>query len=493
MQRLIFQYFQSRYIAPLVFFTVFLFAGMAQAIDDDSVALLDRFGKAFATVAREVAPAVVHVRVEKEIQNRGGFYGQDPSDLFSDPFFERFFGPGFRHQQPKGKNRAPRKQRGAGSGFIISEDGYILTNNHVVGDADTITVRLDDKREFEAKVIGTDVQTDVALIKIDSKNLPTVPLGDSDGIDVGEWVIAIGSPFELNQTVTVGVVSAKGRNRIGINDYENFIQTDAAINPGNSGGPLLNIHGKVIGINTAIFSRSGGYMGIGFAIPINMAKSIQKQLMGDGKVTRGWLGVAIQDVDEDLVESFQLDSAKGVLLTDVTENTPASRAGLKQGDVLLSMDGKELTGAADLRNRVAMIAPGSGVDFTLSRDGKKKKITVVIGEQPADFSSKAMQQSVDDDSGLSRMGLSLQDLSRELAERLGYKADQGVLVAGVSPGSVADDAGIKPGHLIEELNRQRVHNLKELQRVLKKSEDKKQLLLRVRAGEYSRYIVLRLN
>ena len=493
MQRSIFQYFRSNYAAALVFFTVFLFAGMAQATGDDSVTLLDHFGKAFAAVAREVAPAVVHVRVEKEIQNRDGFHGQDPFDFFNDPFFERFFGPGFRHPQPNEQDRTPHKERGAGSGFIISDDGYILTNNHVVGDADTITVHLDDKREFKAKIIGVDAQSDVALIKIDAKNLPTVPLGDSNGIDVGEWVIAIGSPFELNQTVTVGVVSAKGRNRIGINDYENFIQADAAINPGNSGGPLLNIHGEVIGINTAIFSRSGGYMGIGFAIPINMAKSIQQQLMSDGKVTRGWLGVAIQDVDKDLADSFQLDSVKGVLLTEVSENTPARRAGLQQGDVLLSMDGIELTGAADLRNRVAMTAPGSRVDFTLSRDGKKKKIVVTIGEQPADFGRMAMQRTMDDDSSLNRMGLSLQNLSKELAERFGYKTDQGVLIAGVSPGSVADEAGIKPGHLIEEVNRQRVHNLEELQSVLRKSDNNNQVLLRVRAGKYSRYLVLRLE
>ncbi|AGF78102.1 periplasmic serine protease, Do/DeqQ family [Desulfocapsa sulfexigens DSM 10523] len=493
MRRSICKYFSSQYIAALTLISVFLFAGVAQAGNDEDVAFVDRFGKAFATVAREVAPAVVHVRVEKEIENRNGVHGQDPFGLFNDPFFEHFFGPGFRQPQPNGQGQTPYKQRGAGSGFIISDDGYILTNNHVVGDADTITVSLDDKREFKAKVIGSDAQSDVALIKIEGKNLPTVSLGDSDQIEVGEWVIAIGSPFELNQTVTVGVVSAKGRNRIGINDYENFIQTDAAINPGNSGGPLLDIHGRVIGINTAIFSRSGGYMGIGFAIPINMVKSIQQQLMSAGKVTRGWLGVAIQDVDRDLATSFQLDNAKGVLLTDVSEGTPADKAGLKQGDVLLSMDGVELGGAADLRNRVAMIEPGRKVNFILSRDGKRKNIVVTIGEQPADFGRIAKQRTTDDDSSLNSMGLSLQNLNRELADKFGYKTDQGVLVAGVTPGSVAEEAGIKPGHLIEELNRQRVHNLKDLQNVLKNSGNSQQVLLRVRAGEYSRYLVLRLK
>jgi serine protease Do len=491
MQRSIFQYFRSKHAATFVLFITFIFAGMAQATDDDSIVLLGRLGKAFAAVARDVAPAVVNVRVEKEIE---GFYTQDPGELFNDPFFERFFGPGFRHPQPNKREPIPRQQRGVGSGFIISDDGYILTNNHVVGDADTITVRLEDKREFKAKIIGTDAQSDVALIKIDAKNLPTVPLGDSDKIDVGEWVIAIGSPFELNHTVTVGVVSAKGRDRVGINDYENFIQTDAAINPGNSGGPLLNIYGKVIGINTAIFSRSGGYMGIGFAIPINMAKSIQEQLMNEGKVTRGWLGVAIQDVDKDLADSFGLESAQGVLLSEVSADTPAGKAGLKQGDVLLTMDGVELTGVADLRNRVAMTAPGGKVAFTLSRDGKKEKIVVTVGEQPADFGHRAtIQHTNGHDSSLKGMGMSLQDLNGELAERFGYKMGQGVLVVDVSPGSVAEKAGIKPGHLIEELNRHRVHSLEELQAVLEKSENKKQVLLRVRAGEYSRYIVLRLE
>lgn len=490
MQRSIFQYVRSKHAATLVFLIIFLFTGMAQATGDDSIVILDRLGKAFSSVARDVAPAVVNVRVEKEIK---GAYLQDPGELFNDPFFERFFGPGFRHRQPNKREPTPRHQRGAGSGFIISDDGYILTNNHVVGDADTITVHLEDKREFKAKIIGTDAQSDVALIKIDAKNLPTVPLGDSDKIEVGEWVIAIGSPFELNHTVTVGVVSAKGRDRVGINDYENFIQTDAAINPGNSGGPLLNIYGKVVGINTAIFSRSGGYMGIGFAIPINMAKSIQQQLMNDGKVTRGWLGVAIQDVDKDLADSFGLKSAQGVLISEVSADTPAGKAGIKQGDVLLTMDGIKLTGVADLRNRVAMTTPGKKAVFTLSRDGKTKKIVVTIGEQPADFGHKAMQRPMGHDSSLKDMGLSLQNLSGELAERFGYKMGQGVLVVDVAPGSAAEKAGIKPGHLIEELNRHRVHSLDELQSVLEKSENKKQVLLRVRAGEYSRYVVLRLE
>lgn len=458
------------------------------AAQDDNIALLDRSSKAFSSVVKKAGPAVVYIGVEKTAKGFGG-QGQDPSDLFNDPFFQRFFGPQFQH--PK---RPPRefKQRGAGSGFIISSDGLILTNNHVVENADTIKVRLADEREFTAEVIGTDPQSDVALIKIDGKNLPTLPLGDSDKLEVGEWVIAIGSPFELSQTVTVGVVSAKGRSKIGINDYENFIQTDAAINPGNSGGPLLNIHGEAVGINTAIFSRSGGYMGIGFAIPVNMAKSIQQQLQNDGKVTRGWLGVVIQDMNEDLAQSFDLEKAEGILVAEVADDSPAQQADLKQGDVILSLNGTQLDDVADLRNRIAMIQPDSKVTLQLIRDGRKKSIDVVIGEQPSDFSRTAKgQEGPTNGSLLDKMGLSLQELTPELAEHFGYKKGQGVIIAQVTQDSPAARVGLQPGQLIEEVNKVRVHNLTELKKALKQTKNPNQILLRVRAGEFSQYVVLR--
>ncbi|HHD64494.1 MAG TPA: Do family serine endopeptidase [Desulfobulbaceae bacterium] len=334
---------QNSVTAALVFLVLFfLTVGGALAGDDENIALLDRSAKAFAAVVKKAGPAVVYVEVEKSVHVAGG--QGSPYDFFSDPFFERFFGPQFKH--PRIPRQREFKQRGAGSGFIIDADGYILTNNHVVSDADKITVRLSDEREFTAKVVGTDPQSDVALIKIDGKNLPVLPLGNSDKLQVGEWVIAIGNPFELYQTVTVGVVSAKGRNRMGISDYENYIQTDAAINPGNSGGPLLNIHGEAIGINSAIFSRSGGYMGIGFAIPINMAKNIEQQLLQHGKVTRGWLGVMIQNVNKDLAKSFNLTSTHGVLISEVSAHSPAEKAGIKQGDVVLAIDGKKVDNVA---------------------------------------------------------------------------------------------------------------------------------------------------
>lgn len=454
----------------------------AHAGDDENIALLDRSAKAFSSVVKKAGPAVVHVGVEKSVKNS---LQQGPMDFFNDPFFERFFGPQFRHPQQEDQPRE-FKQRAAGSGFIISPEGLILTNNHVVGDADSITIRLADEREFKAKVIGTDPQSDVALIKIDAKDLPVLPLGDSDKLEVGEWVIAIGSPFELNQTVTVGVVSAKGRSRMGISDYENFIQTDAAINPGNSGGPLLNIHGEVIGMNTAIFSRSGGYMGIGFAIPINMAQNIQEQLLKHGKVTRGWLGVVIQDVTDELAKSFSLANTHGVLISEVTPDSPADKAGLLQGDVIVKLNGTETKDVTVLRNKVALIPPGTEINIELVRDGKTKKLTVTIGEQPENFGKAGFTG----DDSLHPMGLILQDLTKELAEQFNYAEDQGVLIADVEPESPADMAGLKAGQLIEEVNKNRIHNLQQLKKVLEGSKNGDQVLLRIRSGEYSRYVVL---
>ncbi len=456
------------------------------AQSDEDIALLDRTSKAFSSVVKKAGPAVVHVAVEKS--KTGKNFGQLPSDLFNDPLFERFFGPQFRHPYNKRhKDRRSYKQQAAGSGFIIADDGYILTNNHVVGDADKITVRLADKREFAAKVVGTDPQSDVAIIKIEGKNLPVLPLGNSDALEVGEWVIAIGSPFELNQTVTVGVVSAKGRNRMGITDYENFIQTDAAINPGNSGGPLLNIRGEAVGMNTAIFSRSGGYMGIGFAIPINMAKSIEQQLRKNGKVTRGWLGILIQDVNEDLAKSFGLNEAAGALVSEVTEGSPAQKSGLLQGDIVTSINNIPVTDVADLRNRIAMVAPNTELTLRILRNGKAKELVVVVGEQPADMASIAKKMT---STTLGEMGLTLQDLTEEVAKQFGYSKDQGVLIADVDPDSSAAQVGLQAGQLVEEVNRVRVHNLKDLQQAIKRSSNPKQVLLRVRSGEHSQYVVL---
>ncbi|WP_456432141.1 DegQ family serine endoprotease [Thermosulfuriphilus sp.] len=447
------------------------------------IQVLQQISRAFAAVVHKAAPAVVFVQVERIVEQRGPAFGpepfpfEDPFHFFGPDFFERFFG-----------QRFPRKfrQMGAGSGFIVSPDGYILTNNHVVGKADKITVKLADGRQFRAKVVGTDPQSDIAVIKIDADNLPILPLGDSDKIEVGEWVLAIGNPFGLTQTVTVGIVSAKGRSGIGITDYEDFIQTDAAINPGNSGGPLVNLKGEAIGINTAIFSRSGGYMGIGFAIPANMARIIMDQLIKTGKVTRGWLGIVIQDLNEDLARSFGLKEPEGALVTEVAKESPAAKAGLKSGDVIVSFNGRKVKNVAELRNQVALTSPGTKATITVIRDGRLRKLRVVIGEQPKRFGFPTRNEL------LEKLGFSVRNLTPDLAKELGYKPGQGVVVDEVLPGSPAALAGIRPGHLIEEVNRKKVHNLKEFLEALSAGRSN-QILLLVRDHGYSRYVLLRLE
>ncbi len=457
---------------------------LASKANDQNIALLDRTAEAFAAIVKKATPAVVFIEVEKTVESRGiTSQFQNPFNFFNDPFFNRFFfGP---YPQP----RIPRKfhQMAQGSGFIISKDGYILTNNHVVRNTDKIRVKLADGREFKAKVVGTDPQTDVALIKINGKNLPVLPLGDSDKLKVGEWVIAIGNPFGLSHTVTVGVVSAKGRSGIGINDYEDFIQTDAAINPGNSGGPLVNIHGEAVGMNTAIYTKSGGYMGIGFAIPINMAKAVKDQILKNGKVIRGWLGVVIQDVDENLAQSFGLKKPEGALISEVSQGSPADKAGLEQGDIILRLNGKKIENVEELRNKIALTAPGTKIRLGILREKRYKVIDVTIGEQPAYRSMGMLSQH----RILRKLGFVVQELTPDLAEQFGYREGQGVLVTEVRPGSPASRFGIRPGNLIEEVNRKRVHNMGDFLRALRISERTGSVLLRVRDGEYSRYIAIR--
>ena len=457
---------------------------LGHAENSKDIELLDRSAKAFSRVVKDVKPAVVHIAVTSTVETNSEY-----EQFFNHPFFEKFFGPEYRFQDPQ---RRKRQQQGAGSGFIIDREGHILTNNHVVEKADKITVTLADESEVEATLIGTDPKSDVALIKINvDHDLPVVEMGDSAALEVGEWVIAIGNPFGLTQTVTVGVVSATGRSRVGINEYENFIQTDAAINPGNSGGPLLNIHGQVVGINSALYSRTGGYMGIGFAIPINMAKFINEQLMNNGKVTRGYLGVGIQDVDESLAESFGLEKAGGVLITDVQDDTPASRAGVKSQDVLVKLNGVDLQDTQDLRNRIAQTIPGTTVMIDIIRDGKPVELKVEIGEQPADFGIAAQERS--DQNPLSSFGLVVQELTPDLAEQLGYKGRQGLVISEVSPGSTAAEIGLKSGFLIEEVQKVRVTSLEELRQIMEQSGASERVLLRVRVGQNSRYVVLKNN
>lgn len=480
------------FLIPIVIAIMIAAPFTAQA-DDHGVESLRQTSKAFASVAKEASPAVVFIQVEKNIagspvQFMSPFGDENP---FGNNFFRHFFGtpipgqPGRFHQ-----NHRQQEQRvvGQGSGFIISKDGYILTNNHVVGDSDKVTVKLMDGREFTAKTIGTDPHSDVAVIKIDAEDLPILPLGDSDAIEVGEWVVAIGNPFGLSHTLTVGVVSAKGRSSIGLADYENFIQTDAAINPGNSGGPLLNLDGKVVGMNTAIFSHNGGYMGIGFAIPINMAKAIEEQLVKNGSVTRGYLGIVIQNLTPELAKSFGLKDQKGILVAQVSEDSPAEKAGLKKGDVVVAFSGKPVEKVGPFRNQVALLAPGTKEKIEIIRNGDRKTITLTIGKLPEDKAA-----DIGSPRSMEKLGLMVQNLTPELAHQFGIEDQKGVVVTQVFQGSLAELAGINPGAIIQEVNREPVSNVKEFEKAVSKAPKEGGLLLLIKEGQYSRYVALSFN
>ena len=446
---------------------------------------LRQTSKAFSAVAKNAVPAVVFIKVEKTVET-GSTRGSaapnqynDPFGFFGDEFFERFF----RDRTPQ----QPReyRQMGQGSGFIISDDGYILTNNHVVGEADIITVKTHDGQEFNAELVGADAKSDVAVIKIDGENLPTMPLGDSDHLEIGEWVIAIGNPFGLTETLTSGIVSAKGRSTVGINDYEDFIQTDAAINPGNSGGPLINLDGEAIGINTAIFSRSGGSMGIGFAIPINMAKNIKDQLVTEGKVTRGQLGAFISDLTSDVADYFGLASTRGVVVNDVVDGSPAQSAGLEVGDIILKINGRDVEGMGQLRNSIASIEPGTTVDLVVNRKGNEITLPVTIGEL-----STASARNVDSEVPSRKLGLTLQNMTEDMSQRYGLRQPQGVVITSVAPDSEAFRKGIRPGTIILRVNQKEVSSVEEFNKALQESTKSQKVLLQINEQGYSRFVVL---
>lgn len=459
------------------------------------------FRKGFSVVAEQAIPAVVFIQVEKQVPvGQMSYSFNNPADLFGEEFFERFFGrqhPGLQNpgRQPQQRPRQRmQKQMGQGSGFIISKDGYILTNTHVVGDVDKITVRLADGREFKAKQIGADPKTEVALIKIeDPKDLPFLKIGKPDGLMIGEWVIAIGNPFGLKETLTVGVVSAKGRSNIGITDYEEFIQTDAAINPGNSGGPLLNIDGEVIGINTAIYSRSGGYMGIGFAVPIDMAMRIKEQLVTNGKVTRGYIGVFLNpgEVTSEMAAQFGRDKDGGVLIADVEKNGPADKAGIKTGDILVALNGNEIKDNTTFRNEVAQIMPNTKVTLTVFRDGKTQKLNLTVGTFPEDGVEEGSSET--DVAMLDKLGLQVQGMTPEIAQQLGFeKPITGVVISDVSSGSLAEESGLQPGMVILEVNREEIKSVKEFEKAVRKAKGGN-LLLRVKTQQGALFLNLQMD
>jgi serine protease Do len=446
-----------------------------EAVELDRTDLLRQTGSAFAGIAKQALPAVVFIDVETTIEVPQYGYRYQP---FQDQF-------GRRGQLAIPEEREPKKysREGQGSGFIISKDGYILTNNHVVNDADRITVTLADERKFSAKVIGSDPKTEVALIKIeDPHELPYLELGDSDALEVGEWVLAAGNPFGLTQTITAGIVSAKGRDEVGIAEYGNFIQTDAAINPGNSGGPLLDIDGKVVGINTAIYTRTGGYMGIGFAVPINQAIQIKEQLVKYGKISRSVLGIYIQDVDEELAKSFELEEKGGILISQIVEDSSAEKAGLKEGDIIVEMDGKKVGKTAAFRNRIAATPPDSKVELKVFRNGKYKDIVAVTQEMKGGGVSASPEL-------MEKLGLSVEELDSEAGRRLGYKGETGVLIAEVEQNSPAWRAGLTPGQIIASVDRKPVENVDEFMGALSEAEGGRVLFL-VADGRGSRFVVV---
>ncbi len=442
----------------------------------------------FATIAKATTPAVVNISTTRIARSQG----TDAGPMMDDPFFRQFFGDEFfrRFQMPR-----ERKQSSLGSGVIVDPAGYIVTNNHVVAKADEIKVVLSDKREFTGKVVGTDPKTEIAVIKINAKNLPTVPWGDSDKLEVGEYVLAIGNPFGLHQTVTMGIVSALGRANVGIADYEDFIQTDAAINPGNSGGALVNVRGELVGINTAIFSRSGGYMGIGFAVPSNMTRQVMQSLIKGGKVVRGWLGVSIQEVTPELAKQFGLGETKGALVGEVMPNSPAAAAGLKSGDVIVSFDGKPVEGPTTLRSMVAQAPIGKAVAVEVKRDKGAKTIEVKIAEQPKEVAQAGGDEDeavTGDAKGTALAGVEVRNLTPELGTQLGLpRGAAGVVVSNIAPGSAADNANLEPGAVIVEINRQPVRNIADFKRVAGKLGKKETALLLIQHRGGKRFVVVK--
>jgi serine protease Do len=426
----------------------------------------------FNQLAEMVSPAVVNIRTVKTIKGGGPVFRQFQRDPWGKnspfkEFFERYFGDEMQREF---------KQPSLGSGFIIDKDGYVVTNNHVIEDADQIKVKLKDEHEFDAKIVGRDPNTDIALLKIEStQDLPTVKLGDSDALKVGQWVVAIGSPFGLEHTVTAGIVSAKGRV-IGSGPYDDFIQTDASINPGNSGGPLLNLKGEVIGINTAIIASG---QGIGFAIPVNLAKNIIVALKNEGEVTRGWLGVAIQDLNADMAEYYGVEEKEGVFVADVFEGDPADRAGIKAKDIILEVNGEKIKNSRQLTSMIAGISVGDSARIKILRDGKEKTVTVKIAKRTEDrLAARGRPKEAAEE-----FGIRVSDLKPEIMQQFNMDETSGVIVTRVESGSKGEDAGVRVGDIIKEINRKSVKN----------TNDYEEILGRIASGETVNFFIRRKN
>jgi serine protease Do len=429
----------------------------------------------FAPLFKPALPAVVSIASSRIVKTP-----QMP--FFNDPFFQQFFGRQFQ-QAPQ-----QQRERGLGSGVIVSPDGYILTNNHVIDKATDIKVMLRDKREFPGKVVGADPKTDIAVVKIAATGLPTITFGDSSKLEVGDYAFAIGNPFGVGETATMGIISATGRNGLDIEDYEDFIQTDAAINPGNSGGALLNARGELIGINTAILSGgSGGNQGIGFAIPINMAKYVMDQILKHGKVVRGYIGVTIQEVTPDLAKAFNVPAEKGALVSGVQPNSPGEKAGLKRGDVITQLNGENITGSNDLRLKVGLMAPGTVVHLKIDRGGQSQDVTLTLGEAPSGKGANAGEGSAENSP---MQGVQVDELSNDIRQQLDLGPDvKGVVVTQVPDGSAAADAGLQRGDVIQQVNRHPVNSVDDYERLIREA-GKEAVVLLVNRGGATTFIVV---
>ncbi|WP_395737065.1 DegQ family serine endoprotease [Prosthecobacter sp.] len=480
--------------ASLVAFTAAKEASLGKAeplhiqVSDAPLSTAAKGFPSFSPIVKAVAPSVVKISVSSEAK-------VSQMELPGGMDLRRFFGPGFQmpeefQQQGRGQHgqqrHAPREQ-GVGSGIIVTKDGYILTNNHVVENASTIKVSLTDGREFNGKVIGRDPKTDVAVVKVEAKDLPFMPFADSDKIEVGDMVLAVGHPFGIGQTVTSGIVSAKGRATMGL-DYEDFIQTDAAINPGNSGGALVDVEGRLIGMNTAILSRSGGNQGVGFAVPTNLARWVMESLVNNGRVERGFLGVNIQDLTPQLAQQFKLDAAKGALVSGVSPDSPAEKAGVKSGDVITDFNGKPVSDSRHLKLQVGSTTPGAAVPMNVLRDGKTVTLSVTVKELPGDKVASATPAADNAEDALHGVGVA--DLDKGMREQLKVPSNiKGAVVSSVEEDSVAYDAGLREGDVILEINRQPVKDAEQATALCAKPESKVSLV-KVWSHGGTRFIVI---
>ena len=460
-----------------------LIPGKSQ-VSAKSIEVLTELSEALSDVATVATPSVVNISTMRVIKSPEG----TPFEFFDDPFFRRFFGDQYPHPNVPRE----RKEQSLGSGVIVSENGYIVTNNHVIEKGEAIKVLLSDKRDFTAKLIGADPKTDIAVIKIEAQELSALPWGDSDKLKAGDITFAIGNPFGLNQTVTMGVISAVGRANVGIADYEDFIQTDAAINPGNSGGALLNVRGELIGINTAIVSRSGGYQGIGFAVPSNMARSVIESLIQHKKVVRGWLGVSIQEVTSDLAQEFGARDLRGAIVSGVVKGSPAEKAGIRQGDVILQYNGKLVQDTAHLRNMVSQTPVGTRVKVKLLRKKKETTVEAMIAELPKKTAEVVPGGRAGERESSALAGTVVREVTPEIARRFGMgKDEKGVVIVKVAGDSRAFEAGLRPGDIVLQVNHADIVTLEDYNAAIGNLSNDEIVLLLVRRKGQDLFVTLR--